>query len=168
MKKLTTVSLFIFWAVVTAVLGAGLFYHASNKTNSNPTSSTPGNSVSSSTKSLLSTANFTLNMAEISKHNSVNDCWLLINGKVYDVTSSIPAHPGGVNEIVKFCGEDATVAFNTKDGRGSPHSGSANAMLANYYIGNLNQTIGSGQIQQNIQKASQVTPTTRRREGGDE
>eukprot|EP00276_Gloeochaete_wittrockiana_P019051 CAMPEP_0184356640 /NCGR_PEP_ID=MMETSP1089-20130417/103960_1 /TAXON_ID=38269 ORGANISM="Gloeochaete wittrockiana, Strain SAG46.84" /NCGR_SAMPLE_ID=MMETSP1089 /ASSEMBLY_ACC=CAM_ASM_000445 /LENGTH=41 /DNA_ID= /DNA_START= /DNA_END= /DNA_ORIENTATION= len=34
-------------------------------------------------------------LAEISKHTSDNDCWILIHGKVYDVTDFLDDHPGG-------------------------------------------------------------------------
>lgn len=33
--------------------------------------------------------------AEVAKHNSPNDCWILVNGKVYDLTKFAPEHPGG-------------------------------------------------------------------------
>lgn len=32
---------------------------------------------------------------EVVKHDKWNDCWLVIHGKVYDVTSWVPNHPGG-------------------------------------------------------------------------
>ena len=32
---------------------------------------------------------------EIEKHNKDNDCWIVINGKVYDATSVLDWHPGG-------------------------------------------------------------------------
>jgi len=110
----------------------------------------------------------TLNMAEIAKHNSATDCWLLINNKVYNVTSAISSHPGGAGPILAHCGQEATQAFNTKD-IGRPHSANAMSQLAAYFIGNFNQTIGQAQIQQNIQQTNTVVPTTRGGEddGGD-
>jgi hypothetical protein len=33
-------------------------------------------------------------LAEVGKHNSAHDCWLVIHGYVYDVTSFLASHPG--------------------------------------------------------------------------
>lgn len=37
---------------------------------------------------------------DLSKHNVASDCWLAVRGKVYDVTSWVPKHPGGEDTIV--------------------------------------------------------------------
>lgn len=56
-----------------------------------------------------STKNYTL--AEVAIHKTENDCWTVINGKVYDVTKVIPTHPAGKEKIMKGCGIDATSIF---------------------------------------------------------
>lgn len=33
---------------------------------------------------------------EIEKHDSEKDCWIVVNGNVYDVTSVLSWHPGGI------------------------------------------------------------------------
>lgn len=48
--------------------------------------------------------------SEISKHKQYNDCWTVINGKVYDVTSWVPNHPGGML-ILNGAGRDSTPLF---------------------------------------------------------
>ncbi len=73
---------------------------------------------------------------EIAKHNSENDCWIIVEGKVYDVTSYINYHPGGKDAILPYCGKDATAAFV-----GKPHSTFAYQLLSNYYIGDLNGSV---------------------------
>jgi len=107
-------------------------------------------------------ANITLNAQEIAKHNSTKDCWLIINGKIYNVTSYLGAHPGGAGAIAPYCGKDGTAAFV-----GLPHSQNANSLLSGYYIGNLNQTAGVQQIQQNIQNTAQTTPLPSQNEEDD-
>ena len=82
----------------------------------------------------------TLNMQEIAKHNSASNCWMVINNKVYNLTSFINYHSGGAGNILPYCGKDGTNAFNTKDGQGSHRSGDINIM-SNYYIGDLTQKI---------------------------
>jgi cytochrome b involved in lipid metabolism len=57
--------------------------------------------------------NTTYNISEISTHNSENDCWIAVEGKVYDVTGFISSHPGG-QLILQGCGRDATDLFNSK------------------------------------------------------
>lgn len=79
----------------------------------------------------------TYTLAEVSAHGSASDCWLVISGKVYDVTDWIASHPGG-NAILEGCGTDATQLFETRPmGSGTPHSNRARNLLPNYFIGDL-------------------------------
>lgn len=48
---------------------------------------------------------------EISKHNSPEDCWLVIEDNVWDVSSYINDHPGGAALLLKFAGRDATKGY---------------------------------------------------------
>lgn len=92
-KKFVTISLFIFWAIVVAVLIAGLVFYDKNKQTVSP-------STSINNLGLKPGEKITLNLTEIAKHNSVNDCWLLINNKVYNVTNYLGQHPGGASTII--------------------------------------------------------------------
>lgn len=74
--------------------------------------------------------------AEVSDHNSEDDCWMIINAKVYNVTTYINKHPGG-EEILQGCGVDATEMFEGRPTTGQPHSRSAESLLESYYIGEL-------------------------------
>jgi cytochrome b involved in lipid metabolism len=76
-------------------------------------------------------------MSDVAKHNSENDCWIVIDGKVYDVTSYIESHPGG-KVMANFCGQDGSLAFATK-GKNKPHSPAAYEILKTLYIGDLSQ-----------------------------
>lgn len=51
-------------------------------------------------------------LADISKHNSPSDCWILIDKNVIDATSYIASGKHPNNDINKGCGKDATEMFN--------------------------------------------------------
>ncbi|KAL7419932.1 hypothetical protein Q5752_005851 [Cryptotrichosporon argae] len=49
--------------------------------------------------------------AEVQKHSSPDDLWVVIAGKVYDLTEFASAHPGGAAPIHRAAGKDATAIF---------------------------------------------------------
>ena len=53
-----------------------------------------------------------LSLTEIAKHNSEQDCWVIIKDIVYDLTKFLPDHPGGKKAIMLFAGKDATEEFD--------------------------------------------------------
>jgi fatty acid desaturase len=73
----------------------------------------------------------TYSWEDVHKHDSEDDCWMVIKGKVYNVTSWVPRHPGGSN-IMQGAGRDATPLFI------SYHPLKIEAMLEKYCIGELN------------------------------
>ena len=179
MKKLITISLFIFWAIVVAILTAGLIFYQNSKNiisnnskniftmnssnNSLATGSTNDQNATSATNQ--SSQSLSLSLSEIAKHSTPSDCWLLISNKVYNVSSFIAAHPGGSGTIIPNCGKDSTQAYSTKGGDGS-HSANANTMLRDYYIGDLNQAVSVPGIKPGPAKATpgingtQINPTS--------
>lgn len=50
--------------------------------------------------------------ADVSQHSSENDCWTIINGFVYDMTTFVRRHPSGARAITQLCGRDGTERFN--------------------------------------------------------
>ena len=48
---------------------------------------------------------------EVAKHTSGDDCWIVVNNKVYDVTAFLDDHPGGRAVIEQVAGMDGTEAF---------------------------------------------------------
>lgn len=82
---------------------------------------------------------------EVAKHSSKDDCWAIISGNVYDLTSYINRHPGG-SEILRACGIDATTLFSSRQtedgmsvGSGSPHSQYATEQLEKLQIGKIKE-----------------------------
>jgi cytochrome b involved in lipid metabolism len=55
-------------------------------------------------------------MAEVNQANSQSKCWTVIGGSVYDLTTYMSIHPGGVSKILSLCGTDGTKAFNNQHG----------------------------------------------------
>jgi len=70
-------------------------------------------------------------MEQVGKHKKEDDCWIVINNKVYDCTKFIPIHPGGKTAILINAGTDCSDEFN------AIHSDKAKNMLTKYYIGDL-------------------------------
>lgn len=48
---------------------------------------------------------------EVQKHKTDGDCWCVIHGHVYNLTSFLKEHPGGSAVIMKQAGRNATAAF---------------------------------------------------------
>ncbi|TYG36883.1 hypothetical protein ES288_D13G098600v1 [Gossypium darwinii] len=71
-------------------------------------------------------------MQEASQHNTKDDCWIVIDGKVYDVTSYLDEHPGGDDVVLESTGKDATDDFED-----AGHSKSAKELLQSFCIGEL-------------------------------
>ena len=75
-------------------------------------------------------------MAEVARHASADDCWMVIGGEVYDFTAYLPMHPSDPALLVPWCGKDATEAYRTKT-LGRPHSAYADRLLPKYRRGQL-------------------------------
>lgn len=73
----------------------------------------------------------TFTMAEVEKHNTEEDVWIIVNDKVYDCTEYLELHPGGVESITINAGADSTEDFE------AIHSTKAHKILEKYYIGDL-------------------------------
>jgi cytochrome b involved in lipid metabolism len=123
--------------LVLAILGVGA-YALSNSQTANSNTSTTTSSVSTATTATatsqttsVSSTQSGISMTEVAKHNSSSDCWLVVSGKVYNVTSYVSRHPGG-NEILKGCGKDATSMFANVG-----HSSTARNMLNSFYVGDV-------------------------------
>lgn len=55
----------------------------------------------------------TVTLDELAKHNTPTDCWVSIDGIVYDVTKFLDQHPGGHFNILSAGGMDCTGTFRS-------------------------------------------------------
>ncbi|KAJ5105194.1 hypothetical protein NUU61_002541 [Penicillium alfredii] len=53
-----------------------------------------------------------IDATEVAKHNTRDSCWVILYGKVYDVTGFLSSHPGGAKIILKLAGKDATEEYD--------------------------------------------------------
>lgn len=168
MKKYVTTSLFVFWAVTVAVIMAGLISYNNSQSiiRSNVDGINQSNNITGVNSGVTS---LILSKTELAKHNSRKSCWLLINGKIYDVTTYLNQHPGNASTILPTCGTDATVAYDTK-GRpnGNPHSSNAETLLANYFVGNLNKTVTTSSNNPTTPPITNPNPIPPRQRSGDD
>jgi cytochrome b involved in lipid metabolism len=72
-----------------------------------------------------------LTAEEVAKHNNPSSAWLIVDDRVFDLTTYLAFHPGG-DAMVKWLGKDATKAF-----KGDQHPSSAADVIEEYFIGNL-------------------------------
>ncbi len=127
-KKILTASAIIGWTAVFLVFGFVYF------------SAAPAMAVNTTVIKNPGSSGLTLTPAEIAQHSSSGSCWVVISGKVYDLTSYLSIHPGGAGQILPYCGSDGTTAFATKNS-GAPHSSLATSLLNAYYIGDSGASV---------------------------
>ncbi|KNC78659.1 hypothetical protein SARC_08917 [Sphaeroforma arctica JP610] len=51
-------------------------------------------------------------MAEVAKHNRKEDCWIIVEGFIYDCSRFMDHHPGGATAIMVHAGKDCTDEFH--------------------------------------------------------
>jgi len=78
-----------------------------------------------------------LSNSEIKTHNLKSDCWSIVNGNVYNLTSYVKNHPGGAPVIANICGKDGSKAFvNQHNTQGKP-----NNVLSSFLLGPVGASI---------------------------
>ncbi len=115
MKRITGVILFgvIVVGIVGLVVGI-----VDNETKT--ASTTSGNTNTGSGGTATGTTGDTggkITLSELAIHNKQSDCWVVYKGKVYDLTSWLPIHPGSPEAILPYCGNTGfEKAFTDKHG----------------------------------------------------
>lgn len=117
MKKITLFFLILFVIIVSSIFTLSWFY---------PSDITLVNNVSFNP---LNKTEFTL--TEVATHSSPDDCYLVIENNVYNVSSFINTHPGGRENITNNCGQEVTGLFYTI------HANKVWNLLGQFYVGYL-------------------------------
>jgi nitrate reductase (NAD(P)H) len=64
----------------------------------------------------------TYTMDEVAKHDTADDLWVVLHGKVYDLSGFLDVHPGGEEALLLVAGQDATHDFDAIHGEGPKRS----------------------------------------------
>ena len=103
---------------------------ASESTSSTQTASAKATAEASAPEVAVGISQNRVTLSALSKHNTARDCWIAINGGVYDVTAYLKDHPGGPSLLLGVAGADATSEFET-----IKHSKDARRTLAKFRVG---------------------------------
>mmetsp|Transcript_30166 Transcript_30166/g.58944 ORF Transcript_30166/g.58944 Transcript_30166/m.58944 type:complete len:371 (+) Transcript_30166:229-1341(+) len=70
---------------------------------------------------------------EIKKHDKEGDAWVVMDGKVFNVSKFLKDHPGGASIVLGHLGQDIGDVWNDEDYHS--HSESARKILQEYHMG---------------------------------
>lgn len=132
MRKLVYTAFVMFWAA----LGMLLALHLLNPDQSTLPTGAPVPSETVADEPIM--PEFTL--AEVARHDRLDDCWMAIEGVVYDLTEYVPRHPTRDEVLEPWCGTEATIGMRTKgesNDLSNDHSARAWRMLERYRVGVL-------------------------------
>lgn len=99
-----------------------------------PTMTVENITVASTSAPLQSSREFT--MQDLAQHNTPQDCYVAYQGSVYDITSYLPEHPGGIRKAAQMCGENIDT-FSDQHSGGSFSSPQAQEVLTPLEVGKL-------------------------------
>ncbi len=137
---------FIYIILLVLILGGFILLRSDQQVevvDETPAPSTQGNNATTTTATTTTATTTTptgstairFTLTQVGSHSSRTDCWVAVNGGVYNLTAWINQHPGGADRILALCGKDGSTAFNTQHGS----SAKANAALVSFKIGTLIQ-----------------------------
>ncbi|KAI1912455.1 hypothetical protein LOZ53_003806 [Ophidiomyces ophidiicola] len=76
-------------------------------------------------------------LKEVAAHDSKKDLYLIVNEKVYDISTFVDEHPGGEEVLLDVAGQDSTEAFEDVG-----HSDEAREILENLLVGTVKRLPG--------------------------
>jgi len=97
----------------------------------NEANTATGEDVATQSGVVSNTTHYTLD--QVAVHNTPADCWTVVDGVVYNVTSFFGQHPGGDENLGKLCGVEGTELFRAQHA-GNPK---ANEKIKTFEIGTL-------------------------------
>src|SRR3989338_542069 len=125
MKKASSIILFtllVIALVAIVVFSQGNSPSTSSVFNSSNSTIISGNTQNSSGNDAINASNagnLKITLEELAQHSAKGNCWIAFEGKIYDITSWLPIHPGSSAAIEPFCGTSGEFekAFTDKHGR---------------------------------------------------
>ncbi|CAG8025608.1 unnamed protein product [Penicillium nalgiovense] len=95
-------------------------------------------------------------VADVAAHKDRTDLWVIIHGKVYDLTKYVRDHPGGADVLYDVAGLDATEAYDEVG-----HSEDADEIMKTFMIGTVKD---AQEIKAPKKVVRLVQPTARKKE----
>ncbi|KAL1556584.1 Cytochrome b5 isoform A, variant 2 [Salvia divinorum] len=83
-------------------------------------------------------------LEEASQHNTSEDCWITIDGKVYDVSSYLDEHPGGDDVILGATGNFSISIHNTIKSLPTQFPDTANRLSMELYLSGFTLFLSKG------------------------
>jgi 4-hydroxysphinganine ceramide fatty acyl 2-hydroxylase len=103
-----------------------------------------------------------ISKSQVEKHNTEESCWVIVNEKVYDITTFLADHPGGDGILLEFAGTDITSVLG--DINYHTHSDAAYDLLTEHYVGDFKRDDASVPDLRVKQKVETVKASTARDE----
>ncbi|MDT8438419.1 MAG: cytochrome b5-like heme/steroid binding domain-containing protein [Wenzhouxiangellaceae bacterium] len=126
MKKLAFAAFIAFWSVIATLLALAMLAPPASEPAVPATADGPPS----------------ISLAEFTRHASPGDCWLAIEGRVFDVTEYVGRHPAPREVLTAWCGREASAAMRGEGDVGETqheHSARAWRLLDRYHIGALEE-----------------------------
>ncbi|CAG7940118.1 unnamed protein product [Penicillium olsonii] len=80
---------------------------------------------------------------EVAHQDSADDCWVVIDNQVWDVTAFATGHPGGADTILQHAGGDATEAYNEVHGPATIKTLPATQLICQLDLSSINEAWGN-------------------------